>query len=190
MKRKYFLAIIWFILALPFILAYLLLDHSKNLYLIHNKNTMTKLIIKSPDFKNNWFIPAKFTCDGQDLFPTLEVENIPESAKSLAIMVEDPDAPMVRPFIHLLAVNVPVANTIDENILSKSTLGVNDFMKLWWNGPCPPVGHWVHHYHFKVYALWNSADLQTGFNLADFVKFMNNQAEILSEWEIVWLYQR
>lgn len=190
MKRKYFLALIWAILILPFVLAYLLLNNSKNIYLIHKHTRMTKLIIKSPDFKNNGFIPSNFTCDWQDLFPTLEVENIPENTESLAIMVEDPDAPMVRPFIHLLAVNVPVSNTINESILAKSTLWLNDFMKLGWNWPCPPVWHWIHHYHFKVFALWNKANLQTWFNLADFVRFMNNQANILAEWEIIWLYQR
>jgi len=151
---------------------------------------MEKLIIKSPYFKNNWSIPSEFTCEGKDLFPTLEIENIPQNTKSLAIIVEDPDAPMVRPFIHLLAVNIPPKKVIDENTLNNSTLWLNDFAKLGWNGPCPPVWHWIHHYHFKVFALENKADLQTGFNLLDFTKFMNQKAQIIWEWEIIGLYQR
>ena len=150
---------------------------------------MTKLIIKSPDFKNNGFIPAKFTCDWQDLFPTLEIENLPKNTKTLAMIVEDPDAPMVRPFVHLLAVNIQPTNIINEKTLNKSTLWVNDFVKIWWNWPCPPVWHGIHHYHFKVFALEDIANLQTWFTLADFVRFINN-ANAIAEWEIVWLYQR
>ena len=183
---------IWLILAisfLPLIGALYLMFKPQNLS--SNKKQMTNFVIKPLDFKNWWFIPANFTCDGANQFPRFEIETLPENTQTFVIRVEDPDAPMVRPFVHLLAVNVPAVKIIDENILAKATLGMNDFMQIGWGWPCPPEWHWVHHYQFKFFALNTGLDLKTGFNLQQFAKALTeNEENIIWRAEIIGLYSK
>jgi Raf kinase inhibitor-like YbhB/YbcL family protein len=112
-------------------------------------NTM-RLI--SPDFSEDSNIPERFTCDGEDSCPTLRIEEVPKAARSLVLIVDDPDAP-VGTFTHWLVWNVrPDATEIAENSpLPDAVQGVNDFGKNKYGGPCPPSG--VHRYYFKLYAL-------------------------------------
>jgi Raf kinase inhibitor-like YbhB/YbcL family protein len=105
--------------------------------------------ITSPAFSENGMIPAKFTCDGGDINPVLVIENIPVSSKSLALIVDDPDAPMGT-WVHWVVYNIPVVSRIDENSVP-GILGDNDFGRKQYGGPCPPGG--THRYFFKIYAL-------------------------------------
>ena len=84
------------------------------------------LIITSPYFENGGMIPPQFTCDGADTFPDLFIKNLPEETKSLAISVEDPDAPF-KTFIHLIAFAPFATDQITQEVLAQSLLGVNDF---------------------------------------------------------------
>jgi Raf kinase inhibitor-like YbhB/YbcL family protein len=116
----------------------------------HDSQTTMKLI--SPDFSDGGNIPERFTCDGEDISPTLRIEDVPEAARSLLLIVDDPDAP-VGTFTHWLMWNIrPDVTEIAENSpLSEAVQGVNDFGRSRYGGPCPPSG--VHRYYFKLYAL-------------------------------------
>lgn len=113
------------------------------------------MIVRTTSFKNEDFIPSKYTCDGEDVSPALEWDSVP-NAKTYAIIVEDPDAPGGT-FIHWVIYNIPT-NKLSEGIpkIFKSEFGiqgVNDFGRIGYNGPCPPRTHPPHRYFFYVYAL-------------------------------------
>ena len=107
------------------------------------------LKLSSLSFQQNGMIPSRHTCDGININPTLHIEGIPEEARSLAIIADDPDAPRGT-FCHWIVWNIPVTHQIREKE-SRGTQGKNDYGHQQYNGPCPPSG--THHYHFKVYAL-------------------------------------
>jgi hypothetical protein len=119
--------------------------------------------IKSPVFNNNGRIPDRYTCNGEDINPPLEIINIPTSAKTLSIVVDDPDAPN-RTWVHWLIWDIKVLGihfSIEENNPPKNAIyGTNDFDKLDYGGPCPPSG--THRYFFKVYALSDKLNLPKG----------------------------
>ena len=108
--------------------------------------------LTSPDFSEGENIPERSTCDGKDISPTLKIDGIPKGAKSLVLIVDDPDAPGGN-FTHWLIWNiVPDLTEIIANKLPAHALqGVNDFGKSKYSGPCPPAG--VHRYYFRLYAL-------------------------------------
>ena len=108
--------------------------------------------LSSPDFSEGENIPERFTCDGKDISPTLKIDGVPKEAKSLVLIVDDPDAPAGN-FTHWLMWNVvPDLTEIAANKpLSHAVQGVNDFGKSKYSGPCPPPG--IHRYYFSLYAL-------------------------------------
>lgn len=125
------------------------------------------LVIKSA-FEDGGFIPAEYTADGKDISPPLIIENIPAEAKTLAIIVDDPDAPG-QTFTHWLIWNIPAdVSEIPKNVekkekvkdLAGASQGKNGFNKLGYLGPAPPGG--VHTYRFFVYALDDQLDLEAG----------------------------
>ncbi len=119
------------------------------------------LRLTSPAFTHEGTIPAQFTCDGQDVSPELKWDGIPTGTKSLALIVDDPDAPdpaapkMV--WVHWVLYNLPPDSTglpsaVRPKNVPKGTLeGVNDWQRTGYGGPCPPIGR--HRYFFKLYAL-------------------------------------
>jgi Raf kinase inhibitor-like YbhB/YbcL family protein len=119
------------------------------------------LTIQSKSFGHNETIPARYTCDGQDISPPLEWSGIPAAAKSLVLIVDDPDAPdpaaPKMTWVHWVLYNIPVAaQGLAENIPSASLPagteeGINDWGRKGYGGPCPPVG--THRYFFKLFAL-------------------------------------
>ena len=116
----------------------------------------------------NGSIPSRYTCDGLNINPPLDLQDIPEETKSLAIMVEDPDAPKGT-FVHWMIWNIPVTHHIKEGHKT-GVQGVNDFGSHNYGGPCPPLG--VHHYQFKVYALDNVIDISVNSNKEELEKAM------------------
>lgn len=115
------------------------------------------LTITSPAFAEGGMIPKKFTCDDADVSPALEIKGVPANAKSLALIADDPDAP-VGIWVHWVLYNLPPdTKKLDEAMPKDSTLkngarqGVTDFGNPGYGGPCPPGG--THRYYFKVYAL-------------------------------------
>ena len=148
---------------------------------------MGTLKITSTAFSHNEMIPMKYTCDGSDMNPLLAIEGIPENAKTLALIVDDPDAPRGA-WVHWVVWNIdPKTKEIAEGSVPKGALqGMNDFRKLDYGGPCPPSG--THRYFFKLYALDTLLNLEKGSTKADLEKSM--KGHILAQAEIIGLYRR
>lgn len=151
------------------------------------EETMADLSISSPAFQHNGNIPAKYTCDGSDINPALMIENAPEKARSLVLIVDDPDAPMGT-WVHWVVWNIdPKIKEIRENsIPGGASQGLNDFRKLDYGGPCPPSG--THRYFFKLYALDTLLNLPAKAKKADVEKAM--KGHVLVEAQIIGLYKR
>jgi Raf kinase inhibitor-like YbhB/YbcL family protein len=145
---------------------------------------MKELSVSSPAFENKKLIPAKYTCDGDDVNPPLTIEGVPEEAKSLVLIVDDPDAPMGT-WDHWIVWNIPPTSKIEENTVS-GTEGMNTYRKHSYGGPCPPGG--THRYFFKVYALDVKLDLSPNSNKKDAEKAM--QGHMLAKGELIGLYRR
>ncbi|NQS99854.1 MAG: YbhB/YbcL family Raf kinase inhibitor-like protein [Candidatus Omnitrophica bacterium] len=140
--------------------------------------------ITSSEFKHNTAIPSKFTCQGDDVNPELTIEDIPADAKGLALIVEDPDAPMGT-WVHWVVYNIPAVSRIEENSIP-GTQGSNNFGRKDYGGPCPPSG--THRYFFKLYALDQQLDLAEGISKADLEKAM--QGHVLDQAELIGLYKQ
>ncbi|NWF52623.1 MAG: YbhB/YbcL family Raf kinase inhibitor-like protein [Nitrospirae bacterium] len=148
---------------------------------------MTGLKISSPVFENNGYIPQKYTCDGMDINPPLLIENVSEKAKSLALIIDDPDAP-VGIWVHWVLWNIdPKTKDIKEDSVPKgASQGLNDFRKHDYGGPCPPSG--THRYFFKLYALDTTLNLSSNAKKADLEKAM--KGHIIEQTQIIGLYKR
>lgn len=134
-----------------------------------NQVTMKLL---SPAFSNETFIPAKYTCDGQDINPELNIAEVPTETKSLVLIVDDPDAP-VGDWVHWTLWNInPSSSQIAENSVPAGAVqGMTDSGKPGWGGPCPPSG--THRYFFKLYALDRQLDLSPQARKKDIEKAMD-----------------
>lgn len=148
---------------------------------------MSTLTVSSPAFKQNDPIPAKYTCDGPDVNPALAIENVPAGAKSLALIMDDPDAP-AGTWVHWVMWNIdPGTRNIAENSIPPGAQqGANDFRKRRYNGPCPPPG--THRYYFKVYAL--DAMLTLGTDTTKAALELAMQGHILAQGELMGRYKR
>jgi len=151
------------------------------------EKTMNTLTISSPAFPHNGMIPSKYTCDGTDVNPPLTFENIPGRSRSLALIVDDPDAPRGT-WVHWVAWNIgPGTMEIAEKSVPRGALqGTNDFRKQAYGGPCPPSG--THRYFFKLYALDTSLSLKAGATKPQLEEAMIGH--VLESAELIGLYQR
>lgn len=140
--------------------------------------------LSSPDFEHNGKIPAKFTCDGADINPALVIEDIPEQAAALALIVNDPDAP-AGDWTHWVVYDIPVGSRIEQNSVPGKQ-GMNDFKKTDYGGPCPPSG--THRYFFKAYALDSELGLEQGKSRAEVEQAMTDH--VLDSAELIGLYSR
>jgi Raf kinase inhibitor-like YbhB/YbcL family protein len=148
--------------------------------------------ITSSAFEEGGLIPSKYTCDGADASPPLQWEPVPEGTKSIALVSDDPDAP-VGTWVHWVLFDLPPeTRQLAENIPTDKTLpngarqGTNDFRKIGHGGPCPPGG--THRYFFKIYALDSLIDLSPGANKQELLKVM--QGHILGQGELMGKYKR
>ncbi len=141
----------------------------------------------SPSFVKGGKIPAKYTCDGENVSPPLSIVGVPKEAKSLALIVEDPDAPG-GVFTHWILWNIiPQTTMIGENSVPEGAVqGKTDFGAVGWGGPCPPSG--THRYFFKLYALDTTLNLDRGADKQELVRAMEDH--ILSGAELMGLYSR
>jgi Raf kinase inhibitor-like YbhB/YbcL family protein len=141
----------------------------------------SQMTITSPVFSAGGEIPAKFTCKGQSTSPELQIGGTPPGAKSLALIVEDPDAPS-GVFTHWLVWNIdPQTTRWGENSVPAGALqGTNDFSKKGYGPPCPPSG--THRYVFKIFALDRPLELKAGAHRADVEGAM--RGHILAQGEL------
>ena len=149
--------------------------------------------ITSPAFTEGKPIPKKFTCDSEDASPPLSWSGVPAEAKSLALIVDDPDAP-VGTWVHWVLYGLPPSLTELKEGIGKTptvegvgTQGTNDFRKIGYGGPCPPRGK-PHRYFFKLYALDTSLSLPPGASKADLEKAM--RGHILAQGQLIGTYSR
>ncbi|MFO7974765.1 MAG: YbhB/YbcL family Raf kinase inhibitor-like protein [Candidatus Hydrogenedentota bacterium] len=156
-------------------------------------NSMS-LEISSSAFDDQGTIPREHTADGQDVSPPLSWSGVPEGTQSLALVCDDPDAP-VGTWVHWVIWNIPAgAGGLDEAVPPQqrelpngAVQGTNDFKKIGYGGPAPPRGP-AHRYFFKLYALDTSLDLAPGAKKDELEKAM--QGHILAEAQLVGQYGR
>ncbi len=148
--------------------------------------------LESPAFTENGMIPSIYTCDGQDISPPLTWEALPTGTQSLALIVDDPDAPG-QIFVHWVLYDLPPElRELPQAFADRDTLpgggtqGKNDFGKLGYGGPCPPTG--IHRYFFRLYALDRELELQSGATKAQLEAAMNGH--ILAAAELIGRYAR
>lgn len=148
---------------------------------------METLTITSPAFTGGGAIPAKYTCDGADVSPPLTIGAVPAGAKSLALILDDPDAPMGT-WVHWVAWNIPATTReIQENGLPAGAgQGKNDWKRNSYGGPCPPSG--THRYFFRLYALDTTLNIGSSTSKHDLEKAM--QGHILAKGELMGTYKR
>ena len=151
------------------------------------------LALSSPAFTEGKPIPAHFTCDEQDVSPPLRWTSVPAGAKSLALIADDPDAP-VGIWVHWVLYDLAPATTqLPENldksqhVLGGASQGLNDFRRLGYGGPCPPPGK-PHRYFFKLYALDAMLGLMPGATKKELLKAM--EGHVLAEGQLMGTYQR
>jgi Raf kinase inhibitor-like YbhB/YbcL family protein len=148
-------------------------------------SSVAELSVKSPVLEHNKPIPRKYSCDGEEVNPPLTVSGVPPAAKSLALVVDDPDAPRGT-FDHWVVWNIPAAGEIEESTVPGSE-GVNGAGQRGYVGMCPPSG--THRYFFKVYALDTTLALKPeSTGKKDLEKAM--QGHILAKGELIGLYRR
>jgi Raf kinase inhibitor-like YbhB/YbcL family protein len=153
--------------------------------------TMT-ITVSSSAFPEGGTIPAKYTCDGNDVSPPLKWTGVPEATKSLALISDDPDAPMGT-WVHWVMWNIPPSvQELAENVPPKPELpdgsrqGISDFGRPGYGGPCPPSG--VHRYYFRVYALDTMLDLPGSTRKADLLRAI--KGHILAEGQLMGKYSK
>lgn len=148
--------------------------------------------LTSPAFNHGDAIPAKFSCDGDDISPPLQWQNVPAGTQSLAVIMDDPDAPRGT-WIHWVLYNIPAATSeLPENVAPADSLpgggsqGTSSFRRVGYGGPCPPGGS--HRYFFKLYALDNQLDLAAGATKDQLLAAM--EGHILGQGELMGTYTR
>lgn len=155
----------------------------------NNSSTQNSSLMKieSTAFKHGESIPPKYSCQGVDFNPPLQISDVPAAAKSLALIMDDPDAPMGT-WVHWVMWNIsPQTNLIAENSVPASAVqGENSWGKNQYGGPCPPSG--THRYFFKVYALDAHLSLSQSANKKKLEDAM--KGHILAQGELMGIYRK
>lgn len=156
---------------------------------INNSNTsndsgLDHIMITSNAFENGGKIPAKYTCDGQNVNPPFEFEDIPHGTQSLVLIIGDPDSPS-GDFVHWVVWNIMPGSGINENSVP-GVVGKNSYGKISYNGPCPSSG--THGYLFRVLALDTELELESGSKIDELEDAM--KGHVLSEGQLIGRYGR
>lgn len=151
-------------------------------------NTISPMLLSSPAFDNNCDIPLKYTCEGENINPPLVFKDVPKEAKSLALVVDDPDAPQ-GDWVHWLVWNMDSTTTTgiaEHSVPPEAIQGMTDFGQQQYGGPCPPIG--IHHYYFKLYALDIKLNISSFSDKTALEKAMENH--ILAKAELIGTYKK
>lgn len=148
--------------------------------------------LTSTAFNEGQTIPRTYTCDGMNVSPPLEWSGVPKTARTLAIIADDPDAPGGM-WVHWVLYNLPADNIglvenlpATEKLVASGFQGKNDFEKIGYGGPCPPSG--THRYFFKIYALDVELSLKAGATKAEVEKAM--EGHIVGQGQLMGTYSR
>ena len=152
---------------------------------ISNMNAASSISITSPSFQAGGDIPTKFTCNGTSVSPELQISSVPNEAKSLVLIVDDPDAPRGL-FTHWIVWNIdPKTTRVAENGAPTAGIqGTNDFGKRIYGAPCPPSG--THRYFFKIFALDTKLELKPNARRAELDAAM--RGHVLAQGELMGRY--
>lgn len=155
--------------------------------LILSSCTSTNMLLESPAFKNNEFIPVEYTCAGDNVNPSLQISDVPPNTQSLALIVDDPDAPMGT-WTHWTLWNIdPKTVEIKENSIPVGAIqGVTSWGKPGYGGPCPPSG--THRYFFKLFALDTTLNLDSAAQVSDLYSAFQNH--IIAQTEFMGKYKK
>lgn len=152
-----------------------------------------ELQVSSSAFREGETIPRQYTCDGEDLSPPLAWSGVPGGTRSIALIADDPDAP-VGTWVHWVLYDIPPDLTELPGGVAKSPLvagvgthGRNDFRRTGYGGPCPPPGK-PHRYYFKLYALDTTLNLGSNATKKDLER--NMQDHILAQGQLMGTYGR
>ncbi len=173
------------------LVAFILLINTQLTYLSkkshHTPLSSGALKITSDDFLDGTNIPRKYTCDGKNVNPPLRINGVSEKAKSLILLVDDPDA-KPKPWSHWVLYDIdPKTSEIRENSTTAGSLqGYNDFGKHEYDGPCPPSG--VHHYVFTVYVLDNELNRYESFTKDSIEEQI--KGHVLTQAQLTGIYKR
>jgi len=180
-----------FFLLIVFLIGYFILGNYEAFSETKGGKKM-EIKITSSAFKEGEMIPEKYTCDGKDVSPPLSWTSVPDVTKSIALISDDPDAPMGT-WVHWVLYDLPAnIKELPENVPPQRQLqngakqGTNDFRKIGYGGPCPPGG--THRYYFKIYALDKETGLGPGATKAELIKAM--KGHILAEGQLMGKYKR
>ena len=153
------------------------------------------MTLTSPAFEQGGQIPSKYTCEGDDISPPLAWDGVPEGTKSLVLIIDDPDAPDPKApqlvWVHWIVYNIPPdtkglpENASKAGLPQGTALGLNDFKKVGYGGPCPPIGR--HRYFHKLYALDVTLDL-TRASKPEIELAM--KGHVLADAELIGTYQK
>ena len=155
------------------------------------------LSVSSEMFDEGDRIQKRYTADGQNISPRVNWFGVPPSAKSLALLVEDPDAPTPNPYVHWIAYNMsPMVPGIGEAIPLNDHIfqplemlqGKNSALKIGYTGCAPPKGDLAHHYHFQLFALDRMLEIGAGAGRSAFLKAI--KGHVIAKGELVGTYQR
>jgi len=151
-----------------------------------------ELDIRSSAFEEGELIPKKYTCDGEDVSPPLSWTQLPKETKSVALICDDPDAPMGT-WVHWVlfglspeTLELPEGISLKKEVLGGAKHGLNDFKKYGYGGPCPPGG--THRYFFKLYAVDIQVDLNAGATKKEVLDTI--KGHILAEGQLMGRYSR
>ncbi|MDH4359082.1 MAG: YbhB/YbcL family Raf kinase inhibitor-like protein [Candidatus Berkelbacteria bacterium] len=149
--------------------------------------TETTMEITSSAFQEGGAIPAKYSCKGENISPDLKIEGIPAEAKSLALIIDDPDAPAGL-WTHFLLANIdPSTSTISEDSIPEGAIiGANSSGEAKYDGPCPPSG--THRYYFKIFALDRTLELKSGFSRRELEEAM--ERHILAQGQLIGKFSK
>jgi len=145
------------------------------------------LTLRSPAFSNHESIPRRHAQDGENLAPPLEWSGVPDGTKAFAVVVHDPDAPLVDGYTHWVAYGIPGDATGLPEGGGDAVAGVNSSGDAGYRGPAPPPGHGVHHYYFWVYALDEEIDLEPGLDRRALLERIEDR--VIEQARLIGLYE-
>lgn len=160
-------------------------------------NARNSIVVRAGDFAPNGVIPFRNTAYDKNISPALTWSGVPRNAKSLVLMVEDPDAMNPSPFVHWLVANIPASSTrLPANLpegdlvrgLRGAMQGATHTSKIGYFGPKPPADGKVHHYHFQLFALDKTLNLPSGYNRQALLDAM--KGHVLAKGQVVGQYKR
>ena len=150
------------------------------------RQEVSNMKLTSPAFEHNQEMPSEYTCDGSDTSPELNIENVPEGTKSLALIMDDPDAP-AGTWVHWVVWNIPPeTKSIAKANEPEGVQGTTSFGRAGYGGPCPPSG--THRYFFKLYALDSTLNLAEDSKKEDLLQAM--EGHIIEQAELIGLYKK